>query len=341
MRFLLLFSIISGVYSVGYFSAVRYVDPYGEFGSGHFRPVVMDSRREKVLLFKAFARHGATDGLILGTSRSMLLRPSALAAALGPGSRIFNFAVENGHPEDFLAIYNYVRSEGANPRWVVIGVDVPSLHNDNIRDHMFDRSALKDYLYTRDKVQQNSAWQSILDANAIFTKDYCLDSFKAIWMEFRDRRPATGFTVDGYEQDGAGGTIKEGTFSGNAGLDVGVAAYKTRLAGMTGLSALRVGYLRQLVTDARNRGARVTIWLTPVHPRLEEAILDNTNYGALTAGLRDLTKAFAAQGVECQDFTRLEAFGGSESAWQDATHMDSRNLDMVARQLAGGGQRGL
>lgn len=341
MRFLLLFSIISGVYGVGYYGAVRYVDPYGEFGSGHFRSVVMDSRREKVLLFKAFARQGATDGLILGTSRSMLLRPSALAAALGPGSRVFNFAVENGHAEDFLAIYNNVRSEGANPRWVVIGLDVPSLHSDNIRDQMFDRSALKDYLSTRDKVQQHRAWQSILNVNAIFTKDYCLDSFKAIWMEFRHRRPATGFTADGYEQDGAGGAIIGGTFSGKTGLDAGVAAYKARLAGMTRLSALRVGYLKQLVSDARNRGARVTIWLTPVHPRLEEAILDNTNYGTLTAELRDLGRALAAQGAECEDFTRLEAFGGSELAWYDATHMDSRNLDMVARRLADGDPHGL
>jgi hypothetical protein len=303
--------------------------------------VVMDSRREKVLLFKAFARHGATDGLILGTSRSMLLRPSALAAALGPGSRVFNFAVENGHAEDFLAIYNYVRSEGANPRWVVIGLDVPSLQNDNIRDHMFDRSALKDYLSSRDKAQPHSAWQSILNVNALFTKDYSLDSFKAIWMQFRHRRPATGFTVDGYEQDGAGGSIREGTFIGKTGLDIGVASYKARLAGMTGLSPLRAGYLRQLVSDARNRGARVTIWLTPVHPRLEEAILDNTNYRALTADLRDLARALAAQGAECEDFTRLEAFGGSELAWYDSTHMDWRNLDLVARQLADGRQHGL
>src|SRR3569623_1513769 len=130
MRFFILFSIHLVLLGAVYCGFVRYVDPYGEFGSGHFPSVVMDSQHEKLLLFKTFARNGPTDGLILGTSRSMLLRPTALAAGLGPGSRVFNFAVENGHAEDFLAIYHYVRAEGAKPRWIVIGLDVPSLHND-------------------------------------------------------------------------------------------------------------------------------------------------------------------------------------------------------------------
>lgn len=341
MRVLLLFSIVLGLFGGGYYGVVRYVDPYGEFSSGHFPSVVMDSRREKVLLFKTFARRGATDGLILGTSRSMLLRPSALTAALGAGSRVFNFAVENGHAEDFLAIYHFVRSEGADPRWIVIGLDVPSLHNDDIRDHMFDRSALKDRLSAGERVQHNTAWQSILDVNALFTKDYCKDSFKAIWMGLRHGRPGSTFSSDGYEQNGAGGAMKDGAFNGENGLTIGVDSYKARIAGMTGLSPLRVGYLRQLVSEARSRGARVTIWLTPVHPSLEQAILETTNYGALTKELRALARGLADQGVECEDFTRLEAFGGSDIAWYDATHMDWRNLDRVARRLADGGQHGL
>jgi len=341
MRFLLLFSIILGLFGIGYYGFVRHVDPYGEFGSGHFPSVVMDSRREKVLLFSTFARQGATDGLILGTSRSMLLRPSTLAAGLGPGSRVFNFAVENGHAEDFLAIYHYVRSEGANPRWIVIGLDVPSLHNDDIRDHMFDRSSLNDYLSSDGQVQKNGAWQSILNVNAVFTKDYCKDSFKAIWMGFRRGRPETSFTVDGYEQNGAGGMMREGTFNGETDLPAAVASYKARLAGMTDLSRLRVGYLRRLVSEARTRGTRVTIWLTPVHPRLEQAILGTTNYGMLTAELRSLARDLAAEGAKYEDFTHLETFGGSELAWYDSTHMDWRNLDLVARRLADGGQHGL
>jgi hypothetical protein len=104
---------------------------------------------------------------------------------------------------------------------------------------------------------------------------------------------------------------------------------------------VRVGYLRQLVSDAVSQGARVTIWLTPVHPKLEQAILETTNYGVLTAELRGLASALAAEGARYEDFTHLETFGGSELAWYDSTHMDWRNLDLVAQRLADGGQHGL
>src|SRR6185369_17883018 len=118
------------------YAAIRVVDPYGEFHSGRFPTVVLDSRRQKLVLFKQYNPRAVT-GLIMGSSRSMLLEPRAVDAEFG--TRSFNFAVENGHTEDFLAIYRWAVQQGAQPKLIIIGLDVAALHDDGIPDPMFDR----------------------------------------------------------------------------------------------------------------------------------------------------------------------------------------------------------
>ena len=102
------------------------VNPYGQYSSNCFEPIVQDSRCEKVELFERL--EAAPQGLILGSSRALKFEPEYLQTRTS--QTFFNFAVNHGRPEDFLATVRYYRDRfGFCPKTVLIGVDVASLND--------------------------------------------------------------------------------------------------------------------------------------------------------------------------------------------------------------------
>jgi hypothetical protein len=340
MRFLVLFTLVLALFCVIYYDFIQFVDPYGEYDTGTFPVLVLDSRRAKLQLLHRFSEQGAVGGLILGSSRSLLMRPGLLS---GDGeSRVFNFAVDNAHAEDFLAIYHYALAQGINPKFLVIGLDIASLHSDDAHDHMFDRSELKSYLEHAD---DTSSWLSIkwlIDAKSVYTKDYLKDSFKAIWMKIRHQTPKTKFAADGYELQYSGAQFPLGEIGPQHDFSDDIKSYMQRIAGMRDLSPKRLDYLRQLFTEARQHNAIVVVWLTPIHPRLNEFMIQNTNYADLIKKVNvEAENWVSAYGIHYEDYSDIRAFGGLETAWDDSSHMNWRNMDCVARALVSEGPHGL
>ena len=103
------------------------VDPRGDFGTGMFPCVALDSRRDKMRLFEDYNRRGAVHGIVLGSSRSMLLSCSKLGA--NSKLRWFNFSVDSARTEDYLAIYRWVRNRDSRLGRLIIGLDVEALHD--------------------------------------------------------------------------------------------------------------------------------------------------------------------------------------------------------------------
>jgi hypothetical protein len=334
MRFLVLFSLVLAGLSGTYFGFIRIVDPYGESGTGRFPVLVLDSRRAKLRLLHQYAEHGPVEGLILGSSRSLLMRPESLSA--GGNERIFNFAVDNAHAEDFLSIYHYALAQGASPKVLIIGLDVASLQSDDVHDHMFDRSELRDYLDQGHTASGRSIMQFVDDTKSLFTKDYLKDAFKAIVMKARHQTPRTNFRPDGYEVLYSQEQVPSGHLGADHDFSGDVKSYLERLSGMHELSQVRLGYLRQLFTEAGQHHTEAIVWLTPIHVRLNQLIDEQTDYPNLIAKVNAAGREWASvYGVHYRDFSNVKAFGGEETGWNDSTHMDCSNMDLVARALTG------
>jgi hypothetical protein len=319
------------------YAAVRLVDPYGEFHSGRFPTVVLDSRRHKLMTFKQYNTPPVT-GLIMGSSRSMLIEPRLVDSEFG--TRSFNFAVENGHTEDFLAIYRWALRQGAQPKLVIIGLDVVSLHDDEIPDQMFERiPELKEQVGASQAPGQWLGLEflgSLLEAKHVFTFSYLKDTLQSLRMALERQQPATGFDPDGYENRGRLHRKPPPAQRALADISSDTAAYMKRIEGMSRTSAKRQEYLRLLVQSARARGARVVVWLTPVHPLLMQRMAAATNYPALVAITAAFGEALRDQyGIDFYNFHDSRRFGGTNQGWYDATHMDPDNMTRVVLTLAG------
>src|SRR5690349_19786525 len=90
-------------------------------------------------LFSAYRKSRPLQGLILGSSRSMKLRPELLREKTG--LEFFNFAVENARAEDYLAIERWVRQQTAPPNLLVVGLDIEALHDDDVPEEQLQANA--------------------------------------------------------------------------------------------------------------------------------------------------------------------------------------------------------
>jgi hypothetical protein len=104
------------------------VNPEGDFKTAYFPRMTLPDRETKLRLFERFSQSAPPTGLVLGSSRSMKLKPSDLEKLFG--GRFFNFAVTGAAVEDYCAIYYWVRQLGVAPRQLVIGLDVEALDSE-------------------------------------------------------------------------------------------------------------------------------------------------------------------------------------------------------------------
>jgi hypothetical protein len=344
MKFLSLFLAATAALALLYLAAVRWVDPRGEFGGGRFPVVELDARAEKMRLFRAYLPAAPT-GLILGSSRSMKLRPQHLESAAG--ARFFNFSVDNARAEDYLAIYRWVRQQGATLRFVVIGLDVEALHNDDtpdpglVRNDELVRGLMQGGLPEPGvlaRVPRPGPVRLLKKHKSAFRVEYAGDALRSMrlfWQPQARPLPLLEFEPDGYLRYRRWEVQRaEGTFRFDDGLERCLAKYRGRFDQMSRLSEPRRSYLRQVVEEAHGAGARVLVWITALHARTEEYLQAHTAY----ASLLDATRAYQGviareQEVVTYDFSRPESYAGTVSGWYDCAHIDEGNADRVADAL--------
>jgi hypothetical protein len=324
------------------------VDPRGEFGAARFPVVELDARAEKMRLFQAFREDAVPAGLILGSSRSMKLRPRALEQAAG--APFFNFAVDNARAEDYLAIYRWVREQGVAVRYLVIGLDVEALHDDDrpdpglVRNRELVRALVGSGLPVPVAISAANApgmVRRLKQQKATFRIEYASDAARSLRLFWRpaDRPlPLLEFESDGYlryrrwEQQRAAGT-----FRFDDDLERCLSKYLGRFDGMRGLSDRRRAYLREVVEEAQGDGARVLVWITALHRRTEQYLAARTAYASLLQDTRAYQEAIAREdGVVPYDFSSPPAAGGGDPGWYDCAHIDEAVADRVARSLGEG-----
>jgi hypothetical protein len=308
----------------------RLVDPHGDFGTGVFPVVVRNGRSEKIALFAHWA-DGGRPGLVLGSSRSMKLAPAVLAAATGV--RYFNFAVDNAHAEDDLAIERWVHQRRADPSVAIIGLDIEALHNDDVPDDGFSGS--DDLRRALD--EPRGVLDRLWTYKRAFTTTYAADTLTAIRLRVEPaRRPRFYFEPDGRLRDLDTEALRARGDSPFAGrLETCLEVYVARFQGMTGLSPRRQRYLDATIGEIRAAGGQVIVWLTPLHPvtitRLEQTTRYRELHDRVVAYLAELR---AARHITTMDLSTPDRYGGTLTDWDDCAHPDDAESARIAARLA-------
>jgi hypothetical protein len=339
MRFVSLFLAALAILSAMLLAVGRFVDPRGDFGAGLCPQLTMNSRRDKMRLFKDYAAAGPVGGLILGSSRSMKLDPEALGSGLGV--RFFNFSVDSARAEDLLAIYRWVRRQGVALRYLVVGLDVEALHDGEPFDpRLQDNRELLDAL--RPNVRSGPReWVARAAGryHAMFTATFLEDLARSVARCVR--RHPTARALTGLDPDGYLHYVKleeerpAGVFDLDRQIADGLEAYVVRFRDMRELSPGRRQDLETLIRAAKADGVTVKVWLTSLHPRTARYLGARTAYPDLLAR----TEAYLARlgemyGIDVYDYSSPDRYGGSLTGWYDGAHIDEGNAELVAAGLA-------
>jgi hypothetical protein len=267
--------------------------------------------------------------LILGSSRAMKVRPALVEELTGLPT--FNATVEGAMTEDDYVMLRYaVERAGAHPKLLLLAVDVEAFHNlrpSNVA------------LAISDELSELAPGGSRLSRWKKFTRLYSWEETKLSWRSLRHAvagYPTTWnrFDADGYlhylqyERERA-----EGRYPLDRRIDALAADYVGRFQGYSHLDPARVGYLKDILTYARQRNMRVVMFLTTLHPRVIE-VVNTKGYGARYAEVKRLLDELAPQyGAEVFDFTTAEKFGGQNDWFYDGSHIDERNADQMTRKM--------
>jgi len=341
VRFLSRFLLTLGALSLLFVGAAQFVDPRGDFGGRTFPRVTLDSRMEKMRLFEAYAAAGNIGGLILGSSRSMKIDPKELEPWLG--ARFFNFSVDSARAEDYLAIYRWARRHGGHFRYLIIGLDVEALHDDDVRDpRLQDNYNLVAELRNdpRGPRVPDKAVETLRQYRGVFTATYVADMARSVDRYLRPTAhaaPATDFAADGLvhyrrlEQERAAKA-----FDLERQILDSLPEYANRFRGMQDLSPTRRASLEQVIREARADGTTVKVWLTTLHPLTVRYLDQRTSYAAMLSRTRTYLGALRSlYGIDVYDYSEPQRFGGSLTAWYDGAHFDEVNARLVVAGLAG------
>ncbi len=294
------------------------INPVRDFASASPFPAVRsDYRAEKIDLFDRFlTASGPAEGLILGSSRSMLLNGERLHAQTGLS--YFNFGLASAKAEDFLAALRWVtRRQGHAPKRIILGVDVESL-----RDAQAHGDSLHPLRELATGPEPPLSYARTLTGR-IFTWSYARDAAFSVYLSMRPRPAAVRFAMDGtlqYAQRDA--QRRAGTFSLEAGMAGCMADCRTKIESTRELSATQVRYLCETVRELTDSGAHVTLWLTGPHPRTASHMAEGTAYAQLVAETRRLLNSLQRPNVVAVDLHDPSSYGGDSAGWYDCNHFD-------------------
>src|SRR4030042_774651 len=159
LRFMILFLSSFLFFLLLLLSANIYVDPRGVFGTGKYPVITATSRTEKIILLKAM--EPKPEALIFGSSHCMRYSPKYVEDITG--LKTFNFSVDSGKMEDFLALLNYSIEEiMIRPKLVILGVcprTFCEMKDEDLDDRLVSNAVLLNYVPLKpiSKIQKQAA----------------------------------------------------------------------------------------------------------------------------------------------------------------------------------------
>jgi len=308
------------------------IDPRRHFGGHWFPQIVPVPITEKLPRFTLYQQKAPVTGLILGSSRSMIL-PAELLDSL-TGLRFFNAGVLGGLPDDYLAFYRLLVERGARPEFVLIGLDDVALND-------FQTAADETTAYYDMARQIGLAssgplgkFRHVFDLyHESMSPDVVADMARSVTQRFSPHEPVNTYQPDGvilYPK--ADREIRAGIYD-RKGEFRHTLRYIETLRKINALSSRRVNYLETLLSEVRSHNIKVSMFVTPYHPELLSAIQkDPLAWGHHLAAV-DYYRSLAARfGVRFADYTEQSSFGGTPEDWYDGVHYNKNNAIRLIRQ---------
>ena len=312
---------------------VRVTDPLAVFGSALLPPIVTADRDYKPTLYRA--RRESPEIVVLGSSRVKTIRPECIRALTGRPA--FNFGVNAGVAEDFLAIFRFIRAQpGFRVRQILLGAE-PEAFTGDVTDHRsLARSRALGGFVTQAPDDPDQIWSDLLSEASLTA---ALRSVRHYGFG-RGTLPQEALGPDGlqvhplWDQE-----IRTGRFPQQSRVSQTSRTLRAHYVRRANLSPTRLGRLHQLLREARAAGVLVTAFVPPVHPALAREAA-GTGYQRLTEELVGVLRAAQGQGLLQYVETRsMTDFSGDTTLYYDAIHMTAENTDRLLAAVYRGAGR--
>ena len=314
------------------------VNPYAQYPTRLFRPLVQTSRSQKVEILKRLSP--PPEGLVLGSSRVLKLEPDYLESKTG--IRFCNVGVNYGKVEDYLAMLRlYEETYGRSPRMVVIGLDIHGFSDSIPTDARLLSNPLlsaqvPDVIPFADRFHR---WEELLSWQQ--TK-MSLKSLRSRGAD--DAAPIKSFRDDGlivYHQREQ--QIAEGDYDFEGALDYNRNEYKHLFLGYDQLSLKRAETFFKIADYCRRNRSQLAVFLTPLHPRLQQHLVESTSFSSRKKQVTEFVRSQAMHhGFAFVDLSTVSAFDGDEQAFVDGIHPLEPNtrlmIDRIVQQVNAGSE---
>ncbi len=297
------------------------VNPLGAYPWTVLRPLTWSARQTKVTLMSQVP---PPDVLVLGSSRSMIVPKAEVDGALGPRT-MFNASVDSAKAEDMYLVCEEGLAHGFHPSVVVMGVDLEAFYDPAETDiRTLANPALRSHLSAD---RQLAAYGTI--GGTILSYTQIADSIRSV------KTARAGYPKDKFRFDDTDGTFvwverpaPVVPAEQNAGLNARFLAYR-------GLSTWRLAMFARTLSELRAHGARIYVYIPPMHPVLVEALRENPRYIDVHGKVVALLEAEKAKGgvVAFRDFTEISSFDGLADDFSDPLHINEENAARMTRTL--------
>lgn len=301
---------------------VRITDPLAAFGTGLIPPIVSADRDYKAALYRA--RVPRPEVVILGSSRVKMLRPDCVTAVTRHTA--FNFGVNAGTAEDFLAIFRFLRSQrDFRVREILLGAEPEAFTGDLSTGRSHGQSRALAPFVEPPARDPERLWSDL------FSGASAAAAMRSVWHYGFDRKalPQEELGPDGFQTRPLwDDEIRRGQFPQETRVLASSQAMSSRyIAGR--LSSGGLAQLNQLLLEARAAGVQVTAFVPPVHPALYRYAA-GTALSRLTADLVSVLRTAEKAGLIRYVETRsLADFAGDSTLYYDAVHMTAGNADRL------------
>ncbi|HEX6644413.1 MAG TPA: hypothetical protein VF037_07040 [Gemmatimonadales bacterium] len=328
--FLRAFAATFAALALGLAALVRLTDPLAAFGGGIFPPVVSADRDYKASLYrKAPVRPRV---VVLGSSRVKALRPACIAELTGRPA--FNFGVNAGVAEDFVAILRFVQSDSASAvREVLLGADPEAFTGESGAGRALQASRM---LGRHAPVALATASVATPAAADYLTLESVGAAFRSLRRALfpANELPQEALTRDGWQVHPRwDAELAAGTFPHAERIAGSVASVSARYRRELELSPARLALLGRFLEEAKAGGIEVTAFMPPVHPDLV-ASRAAPSLAAMTAAMDSVLRDAEARGL--LRYVRPDRLETDPGKYYDAVHMMAANGDAVLSAIYGG-----
>jgi hypothetical protein len=263
-----------------------------------------------------------TDGLILGSSRSMQIRASSF-----PEYTILNCSVAGASIEDDIALYELALERGLMPKMILLTLDPWLLNRSNGQDRWksigkaYDRGLRR--LALRDESREGVIWDEVEKWRQLASPGYFQESLKTVWRS--QRGPNSGGFTRRLLTDGS--TEYPSEFSDPSPEHVRQLAelcIKGRevyaIDGFSAIDERASRLLEGFVKHLRSRGSQVRFFLAPYHPRVHSFVASTGKYRQVGASEARFGGLAAREGIPVIGSYDPGACGFTEKDFLDGMH---------------------